>query len=153
MFYNLANLYHSNGLFKEAINSYTIIVKNKQYPQASRLRVNMGNIYFEQKKFPMAIKMYNMAFDGTLQENKEMKLKIKKNIAIAYIKLGAFGKAIEAYEDIINDQPDFETCFNLIICVFALGDKMKMKSYIERMLMIDLPGAEEEETEEILQMQ
>ena len=27
------------------------ILKNKQYPQASRLRVNMGNIYFEQKKF------------------------------------------------------------------------------------------------------
>ncbi len=65
VFYNLANLYHANGLFKEALNSYTIIVKNKQYPQASRLRVNMGNIYFEQKKYPLAIKMYNMAYDGT----------------------------------------------------------------------------------------
>ena len=51
VFYNLANMYHANGLHTEAINSYTIILKNKQYPQASRLRVNMGNIYFEQKKY------------------------------------------------------------------------------------------------------
>lgn len=153
VFYNLANLYHANGLYKESLNSYTIIVKNKQYPQASRLRVNMGNIYFEQKKYPLAIKMYNMAFDGTAQENKEMKMKIKKNIALCYVKLGAFGKGIEAYEDIINDNPEFDVCFNLIVCVYALGDKIKQKSYFERMLMIDLPGAEEEETEEILQMQ
>ena len=67
VFYNLANMYHANGLHTEAINSYTIILKNKQYPQASRLRVNMGNIYFEQKKFDQAIKMYNMALDSTTQ--------------------------------------------------------------------------------------
>lgn len=65
VFYNLANMYHANGLHLEALNSYTIILKNKQYPQASRLRVNMGNIYFEQKKYDQAIKMYNMAIDGT----------------------------------------------------------------------------------------
>ena len=65
VFYNLANMYHANGLHTEAINSYTIILKNKQYPQASRLRVNMGNIYFEQKKYDMAIKNYNMAIDST----------------------------------------------------------------------------------------
>lgn len=51
VFYNLANMYHVNGLHQEALNSYTIILKNKQYPQASRLRVNMGNIFFEQKKY------------------------------------------------------------------------------------------------------
>lgn len=47
VFYNLANMFHANGLHQEALNSYTIILKNKQYPQASRLRVNMGNIFFE----------------------------------------------------------------------------------------------------------
>ena len=58
-------MYHANGLHQEAINSYTIILKNKQYPQASRLRVNMGNIHFEQKKYDLAIKNYNMAIDST----------------------------------------------------------------------------------------
>ena len=32
VFYNLANQYHANGLHQEALNSYTIILKNKQYP-------------------------------------------------------------------------------------------------------------------------
>lgn len=31
-FYNLANIYHANNLHQEALNSYTIILKNKQYP-------------------------------------------------------------------------------------------------------------------------
>ena len=79
-------MYHANGLHQEAINSYTIILKNKQYPQASRLRVNMGNIYFEQKKYDLAIKNYNMAIDSTTQQNKEMKLKIKKNVGLALVK-------------------------------------------------------------------
>ena len=86
VFYNLANMYHANGLHQEAINSYTIILKNKQYPQASRLRVNMGNIFFEQKKYDKAITNYNMALDSTTQQNKEMKLKIKKNIGLALVK-------------------------------------------------------------------
>ena len=32
VFYNLANMYHANGLHQESLNSYTIILKNKQYP-------------------------------------------------------------------------------------------------------------------------
>jgi intraflagellar transport protein 88 len=153
VFYNLANMYHGNQMYQEALNSYTIIVKNKQYPQASRLRVNMGNIYFEQKKYPLAIKMYNMALDSTMPQNKEMRLKIKKNIGLCYLKLGAYGRAIETYEDIMNDTAEFDVAFNLIVCIYALGDKTKMKSWFERMLMIDLPGSEEEETEEILALQ
>lgn len=153
VFYNLANMYHANQMYQEALNSYTIIVKNKQYPQASRLRVNMGNIYFEQKKYPLAIKMYNMALDSTMPQNKEMRLKIKKNIGLCYLKLGAYGRAIETYEDIMNDTAEFDVAFNLIVCIYALGDPTKMKSWFERMLMIDLPGSEEEETEEILALQ
>ena len=40
--------YHLNGMYQEALSTYSLIVKNKQYPQSGRLRVNMGNIYFEQ---------------------------------------------------------------------------------------------------------
>lgn len=32
VFYNLANMYHANNLYQEALNSYSIILKNKQYP-------------------------------------------------------------------------------------------------------------------------
>lgn len=152
VFYNLANMYHHNGLYQEALNSYTIILKNRQYPQASRLRVNMGNIFFEQKKYDQAIKMYNMALDSTPQQNKEMKIKIKKNVALALVKSSRFGKAIEVYEDIMNDLPDFDVAFHLIVCLYALGEREKMRTWFERLLMIDIPGVDEEEQEELLQM-
>ena len=61
--FNLAACYHRSKMYAEALNAYTVIVKNKQYPQAGRLRVNMGNIYFEQKKYMNAIKNYQMALD------------------------------------------------------------------------------------------
>lgn len=112
----------------------------------------MGNIFFEQKKWDQAIKMYNMAIDSTAQQNKEMKLKIKKNVGLALIKQKRFGKAIEMYEDIMNETPEFDVGFNLIVCLYALGEKDKMRTWFERLLMIDIPGVDEEEQEELMQM-
>ena len=50
--------YQKNQLYTEALNTYSLIVRNKQYAQSGRLRVNMGNIYYEQNKLSLAIKMY-----------------------------------------------------------------------------------------------
>ena len=51
------------GINESSMDCNTAIVKNKAYTQSGRLRVNMGNIYFEQKKYTGAIKMYRMALD------------------------------------------------------------------------------------------
>ena len=40
-----------------------MIVKNKLFGSGGRLRVNMGNIYFQQKKYPLSMKNYRMALD------------------------------------------------------------------------------------------
>lgn len=69
--------YHLNKMYTEAINTYSLIVKNKTYSASGRLRVNVGNIYFEQKKYPMAIKMYRMALDQIGAANRDLKLKIQ----------------------------------------------------------------------------
>ena len=39
--------------------------------------------------------------------------------------------------------------FNLIVCLYALGEKEKMRTWFERLLMIDIPGIDEEEQEEL----
>jgi len=36
VWFNLANVYQQNGMMEEALNTYTIVVKNKQYPQSGR---------------------------------------------------------------------------------------------------------------------
>jgi len=48
----------------------------------------MGNIYFSQRQYPIAIKMYRMALDTVPSVNKLMRIKILKNIGHAFVKLG-----------------------------------------------------------------
>ena len=74
-----------------------------------------------------------------------MKLKMKKNVAISYVKLRKYDKANEIYEDIMNDTPEFDVGFNLLVGLFILGQKEKMRTWFERLLLIDIPGIDEEE--------
>lgn len=92
-------------MYSEAIDTYTLIVRNKQYPYSGRLRVNMGNIYFEQKKYPMAIKMYRMALDQIPNTSRKMRFKIFRNIGNSFVRLGHFQDAIQSYETIMDGDP------------------------------------------------
>jgi len=146
--FNLANAYHLNGMYEEALHTYSLIVKNKQYPQAGRLRVNMGNIYYEQKKYTNAIKMYRMALDQIPNTGKEIRSKIMRNIGNSFVRLGQFQDAIGSYESIMEGNADFQSGFNLIICYFALGDSDKMRRGFTQLLSIPISGMGEEEEEE-----
>ena len=50
----------------------------------------MGNIYFEQRKFPAAIKMYRMALDQVPPADRSARTRMLRNIAIAFVKLGQY---------------------------------------------------------------
>jgi intraflagellar transport protein 88 len=153
--FNLANMYHTNKMYGEALKTYATIVKNKQFPQGGRLRVNMGNIYYEQKKYMNAIKMYRMAMDQVLNPSKEIRFKIRRNIGNAFLKLEKFADAIDNFEAVLEHAkpeltgfPDFITPFNLLVCYYAIGDANKMKRAFSRLLMVPKPGTTEEEEEE-----
>ncbi|CAN0564249.1 unnamed protein product, partial [Ectocarpus sp. 12 AP-2014] len=120
--FNLANCYHQNGMKKEALREYSAIVKNKQYPQAGRLRANMGNIYYEQREYPEAIKNYRMALDQVPNTGKEVRFKIIRNIGTAFVRMGQFQDAIGQYDTIMQGNPDHQTGFNLVLCYYALED-------------------------------
>uniref|UniRef100_A0A7R9U8S4 Uncharacterized protein n=1 Tax=Pinguiococcus pyrenoidosus TaxID=172671 RepID=A0A7R9U8S4_9STRA len=138
--FNLANCYHQNGLYDQALQTYSIIVRNHQYPQAGRLKVNMGNIHYEQREYNQAIKMYRKALDQIPQTGKELRFKIFRNIGNAFIRLGQYQDAIQSYETIMAEMPDFQTAFNLILCYFALGDADRMRRGFQRTLSIPIPG-------------
>lgn len=138
--FNLANAYYHNKLYDEAINTYQLIVKNKNYPQSGRLRLNMGVIYYEQKKYPQAIKMFRMALDQIPATGKELRFKIMRNIGNAFVKLGQFQDAIDSFDSVMNGSPDIQTAFNLMLCLYARGDKDKIKKHFLKMLSIPIPG-------------
>ena len=75
------------------------------------------------------------------------RFRIFRNIGNAFVKLGQFQDAIESYETIMNGSPDIQTAFNLMLCLFARGDKDKMKKHFIKMLSIPIPGMTEEDEE------
>jgi intraflagellar transport protein 88 len=64
-----------------------------------------------------------MALDIIPASSKEMRALILKNIGHSFVKLGRFHDAVAAYEGIMRAGADPATGFNLLLCLYALGDK------------------------------
>lgn len=141
---NLANQYANNEMYPEALNSYQVIVKNKMFSNAGRLKVNMGNIYVKQKNYPKAIKMYRMAVDQVSNTNKEMRIKIMQNIGLVFVRMGQYSDAITSFEHIMSESPNVKTGFNLILCYYAIGDRERMKKAFQKLISVPL-GIDDED--------
>ena len=86
----------SASLLSAPLQTYTHIIRNKQFASAGRLRVNMGNCYFEQRRYPNAIKMYRMALDQVPSNAKDVRFRIMRNIGHAFARLGQYQDALQA---------------------------------------------------------
>ncbi|CAN9497498.1 unnamed protein product [Ophioblennius macclurei] len=141
---NLANQYANNEMFPEALNSYQVIVKNKMFSNAGRLKVNMANIYFRQKNYPKAIKFYRMALDQISNAHKEVRIKIMQNIGVVFVRMGQYADAVTSFEHIMSESPNVRTGFNLILCYYALGDRERMKKAFQKLIAVPL-GVDDED--------
>ncbi|CAG2228978.1 IFT88 [Mytilus edulis] len=121
--FNLANQYAANEMYNEALNTYNVIVKNKMFSNAGRLKNGLGS--------------------GS-NAHKEMRTKIMQNIGIVFTKMGQYNDAITSFEHIMSEAPSFKTGFNLILCYFALGDREKMKRAFQKLLTVDLKVDDED---------
>ena len=165
--FNLANTYARCGQSTEALNTYQLIIRNKQYPQAQRLRVNVGNLYFAQGDYTQAVKAYRMCLDHLAAIGmREVRGRVMSNVAVCFLKLGQYHDAIHTLEAIMDagiiDKTvkeaaggggsrgsvtsgssglvgcgDVQTGFNLVVCYYALGDKDKMKKGFAGMLQLE----------------
>ncbi|XP_072332932.1 intraflagellar transport protein 88 homolog [Scyliorhinus torazame] len=142
--FNLASQYAANDMYAEALNTYQVIVKNKMFNNAGRLKVNMANIYFKQRNYPKGIKFYRMALDQISSSHKEMRIKIMQNIGVVFVKMGQYSDAITSFEHIMSESPNLKTSFNLILCYFAIGDREKMKKAFQKLIVVPL-GIDEDD--------
>lgn len=136
--FNLAVQFEANEMYPEALNSYQVIVKNKMFQNAGRIKVNMGNIFYKQRQFSKATKYYRMALDQVPNSHKEIRIRIMQNISNAFLKMGQYNDAITSYEHIMNEKPDFKSGLNLILCYFTIGDKDKMSKTFQKLLNVSL---------------
>lgn len=143
--FNLAVQYQNHELYNEALNAYNLIVRNSQFVQAARLRVNIGSIYAAQKKYLLAIKMFRLSVDETPTYDKELRYKLFRNIGNAFIKMGQYRDAVNSFETIHEGTGDISAGFNLILCHYALGEKEKMKRTFIKMLNSRPTGSDDKE--------
>ncbi|XP_056633007.1 intraflagellar transport protein 88 homolog [Diorhabda sublineata] len=136
--FTLANQYAANELYADAINSYQMITKNRMFANAYRLKVNMGNIYFKQGQYQMAVKMFRMALDQVPSTQKNLRIRIMHNIAMVFIKMGQWEEAIGSLEYIMNEQASHSAGLHLVVCSRALDDKEKMRSSFSILLSVPL---------------
>jgi intraflagellar transport protein 88 len=144
--FNLGCVYQANGMYTEALDTYLSLVKNKNFAHSGRLRVNMGNIYFEQRKYSLAKQMYTMALDQIMVQNSQMRNKIINNIGITHLKTGKYDEAAEKFQEVVesnNENP--HTAFNLVLCHYARGKKEDMKQAFRILLDVKISGLKNDE--------
>lgn len=134
--FNLAVQYTKNGMYSEALNMYTEILKNRSFTNSSRMKLNVGKIYYLQGNFSKAVKFYRMALDQIPTTQRDTRMKIMKNIGLTFVRMNQFTDAITSFEYIMSEKPDFRTGLHLILCHFALGDRDSMKKGFRKMLEI-----------------
>lgn len=151
---NQACVFEQAEMFPEALHAYHQIIKHKISERAGRVRVNMGNIYFQQKQYLQAVKMYRMALDQTPNTHLELRNHMLKNIAHSFVQMGQYADAVSSYEHVLDNRPvrelggverkvasrDFPTAFNLELCYFALGENDRMRSGFQTLLQQELPS-------------
>uniref|UniRef100_A0A1I8P0H7 Uncharacterized protein n=1 Tax=Stomoxys calcitrans TaxID=35570 RepID=A0A1I8P0H7_STOCA len=122
VFFNLAEQYERNDMHIEALNTYSIMTKNKMFPHVNQLKLNMGNIYYRMGMYPKAIKMYRMALDSVPNNLKQLRLKITQNIGILFVRMGQYADAAASFEFIMSERADIRSGIHLILCYYAMGD-------------------------------
>lgn len=79
-----------------------------KHPACCRFRVNMGNVYFEQGKYPSAIKNYRMALDALPPSAAYQRSRLMTNIGLAFVQLGQYADAASTFESALDMAPDHQ---------------------------------------------
>ena len=132
--FNLSIQYTNNEMPTEAIATYTSMIKNRSFQNTGRLKLNVGNIHYQQGNYPKAIKFFRMALDQVPNMQKDIRMKIMRNIGLSFVKLNQFADAITSFEYIMSEKGDYRTALHLIVCHYALGDREKMKKCFPKLL-------------------
>ena len=146
---NLALIYEGLQLWDEAKQAYMEILQQDYYSpgiQYQRVRINLGNIHYQQGDYKKALTEWKKAVDKVSKENKELRAQILKNIANAHIKVGNYTDAIDNYSESMKLNPDVKTAMNLLLCDLAVEKVEQTKNVFKVMLDVSAFGEREIDT-------
>ncbi|KAI6178743.1 hypothetical protein M3Y98_00534800 [Aphelenchoides besseyi] len=144
----LACAYMSNNMLNDALNIYDIILKEEQFKNAQRLKVNIGNIYFRKRDFAKAVKFYRMALDRVEKVHERTRTRILGNIGVALVKLGRYEDAMAAFEECLETSGgDYGAALNLILAAYCLEDPDKMREAFQLIFLRQWEGRRKQQAE------
>lgn len=154
-----------NNIWKDPLNFYRLALKYS--PDSYRAHNEIGIIYLDQGKYPMAISefaeaisanpLFDQAYDnlGVAYDKNGSPLnaiphykraleinphnpKIYNNLGNAYNRLNRFDEAMEAYERALRLVPDYKAVYNNMgVISYRKGEYDKAKEHWEKALSID----------------
>lgn len=140
---NLAVQLTCNKLYQDAIEIYQSIVKNeqlystKQHPKPylpGRFKCNIGCIHYAEGKYQKAVKFFRMASDQMPSEQHDLKMKINRNIAFCFVRMGKYTDALRAFEYNLSERALCLDAFRLLVCNYAIKDTSGMKTSFLKLL-------------------
>jgi tetratricopeptide (TPR) repeat protein len=93
-------------------HAHNILQTQSTQTHPCSLRINVGNVYFEQGRFPAAIKSYRMALDALPATAGPSRARLLRNIGLAFVRMGQYADAGAAFEAGLAAQGDHQVfCF------------------------------------------
>lgn len=126
---NNALHYNDQSMYNSALHVYQTILNKPEFPY-SRVRVNMGGVYYMQKKYVLAIKCYRIAMDS-LHGNSRLRQQLMCNIGLSLIRLHQYNDAVHNYES-CHDDPS--SAYNLCLCYYMNGEVDKLKQQYVKLI-------------------
>jgi intraflagellar transport protein 88 len=71
-----------------------------------------------------------------------------RNIGMSFVRMGQYQDALQAFANVMENVPDHQTGYNLVICAFALGNVEGMRQAF--VSLVGIPGFEDDKAEEDL---
>jgi len=132
--FHLGDVLSRNGLLSEALTVYQTMLKDKSFQSVARVRVNMGNVHFERGEYAKAIRMWRMAVDQLPNTSRELRGQVQRNIALAFVRAGQLGDALQQFEQAMEHAPSHVAGYNLVVCAYAAGDRERMKAAFQMLM-------------------
>lgn len=102
-------------------------------PTAKTAYNSLGNVYFQQKRFPQAVSMYHKAL--TLDPDYA---KARNNLGSAYIQLAMYDKAIEELQRALRSDGNSSLAYYNLACVYArTGDSATAVQYLQQAIALE----------------
>lgn len=139
---NLAIQLARNRLHQEAINVYQSLAKDERFNRkdaprlflTGRFKCNIGCLYYAEGKYQKAVKFFRMALDQMPSEQAEFRMKITRNIAFCFVKMGKYLDALSSFDYILKEKPLCIDAFRLMVCNYAIKDTANMRTSFLKLL-------------------